>query len=364
MSRYKRNVAPLLERAIESLTLAIELFNRPAETARAHGVLILLQHAFEMLLKAGILQRTGNIHDDERRYTFGFDKCLRIATEDLSLLNKDERATLSILDAQRDQAAHYYVAVSEDVLYVHAQSAITLFDSLLSRAFSQSLADTLPSRVLPISTRPPRDLVVLLNSELTEVDRLLAIGTRHGAQAAARLRTVLSFAVGSREALERVPESEIEAAITRRRKMQEWEIILPEIAQLRLSTDGSGIPISMRISKQAGIPVRVAQPGEPVEGTLIKQEIDPWTVFNLSRDDLAEKLGLTGPRTHALIFELDLQSDPACYRELKKKSQIYKGYSKKALDRLRQAKKDLDVESVWLKYRERFTSRRPKGKNR
>ena len=52
MPRLKKNVAPLLERATDSLTLSIELFNRPAETGRSHGVLILLQHSFEMLLKA------------------------------------------------------------------------------------------------------------------------------------------------------------------------------------------------------------------------------------------------------------------------------------------------------------------------
>lgn len=356
MPKLKKNVAPLLARGIESLTLAIELFNRPADTARSHGVLILLQHSFEMLLKAGILQKTGTIHDREKRYTYGFDKCLTVATQELGLLTPDERATLSILDAQRDQAAHYYVEVSEDVLYVHAQSAVTLFDTLLKRAFGRSLADALPSRVLPISTRPPRDLMVLLSAELAEVDRLLAAGTRQGAHAAARLRTVLAFAVGSREGPDRVPETDIESAIARRRKKQEWATILPEIAQLRLDTDGSGIPISMRIAKQAEIAVRVAKPGEPVEGTLLKQEIDPWTVFTMSRDDLAKKIELSGPRTHALIFELDLQSDSECYRELRKKSQVFKGYSKKALDRLRAAKDDVDIEAVWLKQRGKLTS--------
>ena len=313
-----------------------------------------------MLLKASIHQRTANTHDREKRYTYGFDKCLTVAMQELSLLTQDERATLSILDAQRDQAAHYYVEVSEDVLYVHAQSAVTLFDELLRRTFSRTLADVLPSRVLPISTRPPRDLIALLSGELAEVDRLLAAGTRQGAQAAARLRTVLAFAVGSREGTGRVPETDIEATITRRRKREDWEVILPEIAQLRLSTDGSGIPISMRISKEASIAVRVAKPGEPVEGTLLKQEIDPWTVFTMSRDDLANKLGLSGPRTHALIFELELQADSACYKELRRKSQVFKGYSKRALDRLLQAKETLDVEAIWQKHRDKLTSaRRP-----
>lgn len=358
MPKLKKNVSPLLTRSIESLALAIELFNRPSESGRHHAVLILLQHAFEMLLKAGILQKTGSIHDREQRYTYGFDRCLAIASEELSLISADERSTLSILDAQRDQAAHFYVEMSEDVLYVHAQSGVTLFEALLGRAFGQTLTDYLPSRVLPISTRPPRDISILLSAELDEVDRLLAAEKRQGAQAMARLRTILAFTVGSRDATERVSEAEIEAVIAKRRKRQQWDLILPEIAQLRMSTDGSGIPISMRISKDAKIAVRVAKPGEPVEGTLLKQEIDPWTVFNLSRNDLAEKLGLSGPKTHALIYELEIQKDPECYKELRRKSQVHKGYSKKALDRLREAQKTMNIEDVWKKHKHKLTSRR------
>lgn len=302
MPRLKKNVAPMLERAIDSLTLSIELFNRPAETGRQHSVLILMQHAFEMLLKAAILQRTGSIHSKGERYTYRFDKCLSIMSNELKLLKSDERATLSILDAQRDQAAHYYINISEDVLYVHAQSGVTLFDELLERTFSRRLADSLPSRVLPVSTRPPRDLAVLLNSELAEVDRLLAAGRRLGAQAAAKLRTIIAFATGARqEKGERVTEMQIIAAIAKRRKNQEWDVILPEIAQLTLSTDGTGIPISMRIAKEARLSFKIAKPGETIEGTLLKQEIDPWTVFTMSREDLAKKLGISGPRTHALI---------------------------------------------------------------
>jgi len=356
MPKLKKNVAPLIDRAVDSLTLSIELFNRPAETGRHHGVLILLQHAFEMLLKAAILQRTGSIHAKGEKYTYGFDKCLAIMAQELNLLSNDERATLTILDAQRDQAAHYYIEISEDVLYVHAQSGVTLFDLLLKKAFSRSLADSLPSRVLPVSTRPPRDLSVLLNGELEQVDRLLAAGKRQGAYAAAKLRTILAFTTGSSQAEGgRVSEAQIEAAIARRRKSHQWSVILPEIAQLTLSTDGTGIPISMRIAKEAPLSFKIAQPGDPIDGTLLKQEIDPWTVFNLSRNDLAKKLGLSGPKTHAFIYELKIQSDPQCYRELQRKSQVFKGYSQKALMLLRDAVKTLKVDDIWAKHKSKLT---------
>jgi len=47
MPREKRDVKELKQRAIHSLVLAIELFNRPHEDGRPEGTLILLHHAFE-----------------------------------------------------------------------------------------------------------------------------------------------------------------------------------------------------------------------------------------------------------------------------------------------------------------------------
>jgi hypothetical protein len=354
MHRLKKNVGPLLDRSIESLTLAIEIFNRPSEIARTHAVLILLQHSFELLLKALILEKTGRVHEPDGRFSYSFARCLTVATEELKALTPDERSTLAILDAQRDQAAHYYAEVSEDLLYIHAQSAVTLYDKFLRKSFSVSLGSRMPTRILPVSSQPPRDLVALFDEELAEVDRLLELGKRRGAKAAARLRSVLAFATGAREESDRVSEDELSDAIARRRHGEAWEVILPEITQLRLSTDGSGVPISMRISKDAPAAVRIAKPGEDAVGSLLKQEVNLWDKFNMSRDDLAEKLALSGPRTHALIYELAIQDDDECYRELKRKRQIFKGYSHKALDRLRDGMKTLNLDEVWQRQKHRF----------
>ncbi len=356
MPKFRRDVQPMLERSIDSLTLGVELFNRPTDTARAHAVPILLHHAFELMLKAAILQRGRRIHDKASRYTFGFDNCLAVAEEELRLITKDERATLSILDAHRDTAAHFYAEISEDVLYVLAQSSVTLFDRLLTSAFKESLADRMASRVLPISARPPRDLSLLLAAELTEVDDLLKKGKRKGAQAAAKLRSILAFATAARDEAQRVAESELHAVIGKRRRGAAWDVILPEVAQLKLSTDGAGIPVTMKISKQGAIPVRIAQAGEAVEGIVVKQEVNLFDKFNLGRDDLALKLSLTGPRTSALIIDLEICDDPECYREIKIKSQVWKRYSPKALDRIRDAiASGVNVDEVWRRHRWRFT---------
>src|SRR5206468_1686520 len=95
---------------------------------------------------------------------------------------------------------------------------------------------------------------------------------------------------------------ELSSAIRKRRKGEDWSVILPEIAQLRLSTEGSGIPITLRITKTAPAAVRIAAPGEPAFGTVIKHEINVWDKFNLSLSSLAEELELSSSRTLALIL--------------------------------------------------------------
>lgn len=361
MPKAKRDVAELKKRAINSLVLGIELFNRPHDQGRAEGVLILLHHAFEMLLKAIIKDRTGTVHAKGEKYSFGFDKCLEVAQNGIKVISVDERATLSILDAHRDTAIHYYQDVSEDLLYLQAQAAVTLFDDLLSRTFKERLADCIPERVLPVSTRPPKDLKVLIDSELSQVDELLQAGSRKGIQAAARLRPILAMATATRSDAERVTEGELRKAINRRRRGDDWSVILPEVAQLKLETQGDGIPIFLRIKKDADIAVRVAKDGEPVIGTLIKQEVNIWDKYNLGRDDLAKKLGITGPKTSALIFELKIQDDQDCFKVLKRKSTIFKGYSKKALDKLQSAiDNGIDVDATWKKHRNRFGAKKRK----
>lgn len=92
-----------------------------------------------------------------------------------------------------------------------------MFDDLLTRAFTEKLADRIPERVLPISTRPPKDLQLLIDSELSQVDKLLQAGSRKGIQAAARLRPILALATAIRDDAERVTENELRAVISRRR---------------------------------------------------------------------------------------------------------------------------------------------------
>ena len=68
--------------------------------------------------------------------------------------------------------------------------------------------------------------------------------------------------------------------------------------------------------------------------------------------ELAKNLGLTEPRTLALIHYLELQKDVDCYWEFRMaKSTVFKRYSPLALNRLKQGKETVDMDLVWKQYR-------------
>lgn len=66
----------------------------------------------------------------------------------------------------------------------------------------------------------------------------------------------MAFATASRSDSERVSEAELRKVIGLRRQGEDWDVILPEIAQLRLVTEGDGVPISLRIQKDAEFALR------------------------------------------------------------------------------------------------------------
>lgn len=106
----KKEARILLEKAVNSLILSVELFNRPWDQGRVEAVLILLNHAFEMLLKAAILHRGGKIRERKAKQTIGFDKCVRVALSDgeIGFLTPEQALLLQSINSLRDAAQHHF----------------------------------------------------------------------------------------------------------------------------------------------------------------------------------------------------------------------------------------------------------------
>ena len=192
--KLKQEARVLRKKALSSLTAATTALNSPVDDGRVTLVLLSLQHAFEMLLKAALVQNGVSVFDKKLGRSLGFEKCVNLAEGNSAIkVTKDEAGTLRTIDAMRDDEQHWFNEVSEQLLYVHARAAITLFDELLQRVFGEHLADYLPTRVLPISTDPPRDLDVLIDEEYSQIAGLLKPGRRARHQARARIRTLLAM---------------------------------------------------------------------------------------------------------------------------------------------------------------------------
>jgi hypothetical protein len=105
----KKEVKILQAKGVESLMLSIELFNRPSDSGRTHGVLIFLDHAFEMLFKAIILHRGGRIREPRAKQTIGFDASVRKGLSDakLKFLVDNQALTVQMINSLRDAAQHH-----------------------------------------------------------------------------------------------------------------------------------------------------------------------------------------------------------------------------------------------------------------
>jgi hypothetical protein len=185
----KKETRLLLNKAGDSLLLAVEHFNRLDSRGRAEAVLILLDHSFEMLLKASLLHRGDAIRRKDEPQTIGFDECVRKALTGRSRFLTDEQAlTVQALNGLRDAAQHHLVELSEPLLYIHCQSGATLFGDVLATVFGTDLRSLLPTRALPLSTEPPQDVALLFAEETEAIRKLLQPGQRRRTEAFARLR--------------------------------------------------------------------------------------------------------------------------------------------------------------------------------
>jgi hypothetical protein len=328
---------------------------------------MLLQHAFEMILKAAIYEKRGTISDSRTSIAFKFDRCLGIARSDLHIVNEDQAQTLSILDGLRDCAVHNLIELTEQALYVHTQAAVTLFDQILRQAFGEHLADHMPTRVLPVSTTPPKDMLAFLDSEFTQIQELLSPGKHRRSEARGRLRHLVIMESSLSGEARQPTESEVDRIVRRVKRGDTWQAIFPSIAGVRLDTRWHGPIIAIRFTRQPeAAPVRIVREGMPgfEEATLVR-EVNLLDRYSMNLRTLAQNLNLTEPKTLALIRYLNLETDSDCYREFRMgKSPVYKRYSPEALKKLREALNSVHIEDVWRQcsYRGHVVGR-PKSKD-
>ncbi|MHB0874915.1 MAG: DUF3644 domain-containing protein [Anaerolineae bacterium] len=355
----RREAKLLLNKAIESLTLSVELFNRPYGVGREAGVLILLDHSLEMLLKSAIVHRGGRIQEKGSNETIGFKKCVAKARDEgaLRFVSPDQAVLLNSINGLRDAAQHYLIETSEHVLYVHIQAGVTLFDDILSAAMATRLVKHLPRRVLPVSTTPPTDLVALFSSEVEEVGKLLRPGARQHTHAMARVRALAILENAADGQTGQPSRGQLNGIVRQIRNDVDWSEVFPYLASVEITTTGSGPSLELRMTKREGVPVHDVPPDTPGV-PIATRRVAEQDYYSLGHKQLAQRVGLTPPKLTAVIRSCGLADDPDCAKVFRFGKSSHQRYSPKAIARVTEVLAETPVETIWTEYRARQTARR------
>lgn len=345
----KKEAKHLYQKAIDSLILSIELFNRPNDCCRVHGVLIFLDHSFEMLLKASIIDKGGKIKEKGAKETIGFSACIRKGFSDgtLKFLNEEEVLTLQSLNGLRDAAQHYTLEMSEQYLYFQAQAGLTLFRDITKRVFNIDLKTELPVRVLPLSTTPPMDIQAFFNTEVADIKKLLTPNSRKKLEATEKLRA-LAIMENSIQGNESQPSDiELKKLTNQLAKGSAWNQLFPGVSTLSFTQNGYGPSLDLRITKTEGVPITVVPIGTPGAAVVAIKRVNELDYYNLTLTELCTKTKVKQNKLLAAIKEMKIQANIDAFKEIRMGSQVHKRYSPLALDILKKELPKMDMEDVW-----------------
>ena len=349
----RREVRQLREKAINALVLSIDHFNRPWDRGRTEAVLIMLDHSFEMLLKAAIRHRQGKIRKPREKQTIGFDACVRKGLTDARVkFLTDERAlTLQAINGQRDAAQHYLVDMSEYQLYFYAQAGVTLFRDIHDEVFDQVLRVELPERVLPVSTTAPRNLTALFDREVDEIRALLVPRTRRKMDAVAKARSLAVLEGAVNGDYEQPGDRQLDEVCKRLSEGETWSSVFPGVASINMTAELDGPTLSLRLTKNEGTPVQILKESEGTGAVVAVRRVNELDFYNLGAMDLAKKVDLTPPKCRAVVDHLRLREDAEYFREIRIGKVRHARYSQKAIRRVQDALEAESMDEIWAKHR-------------
>lgn len=345
----KREARLLLDKASDSLVLSIEFFNRPHDRGRVPASLILLDHAFEMLLKAAILHRGGRIREKRAKQTIGFDACVRRALSDakIKFLNDEQALLLQSINGLRDAAQHHLLEVSETQLYMQAQAGVTLFRDLMKSVFEMNVNEFLPARVLPVSTTPPTDMAALFDSEIAEIKKLLGPGKRRKLEAEARLRPLAILDATIAGEKDQPTSADLQKIGMNLLNGVNWQDIFHGASAINLTTQGTGPSLALRFTKKEGVPIHLVPEGTPGAAVIGVKRVNELDFYSLGAKELAKKLGTSLNKAVAAVDHFKLRADVDCYKEVKIGKSIFKRYSPNAIKKLQQGLASTSIDKIW-----------------
>ncbi|RVJ51263.1 hypothetical protein CN166_27980 [Sinorhizobium medicae] len=350
--RLIRDARTLSNKAICSMRTAMSTFNSYDDEGRVCSVLLHLQHACEMLLKAVLVQKGVKVFDDKSGKSIGFERALNLCRQKHSL-TESEAGTMRMIDALRDAEQHWFTVVEEDVLFLQTRALITVFDSYMKRALELDLSSRIPARVLPVSTKPPGDFDFLVDREYQLIAELLKPGKRKRDEARARIRALLAMEGLAAEEVQ-ISEKDIDRIERAIKSGSELGEVFPRLNTIASKIEGDGPAITVRFSKKEGAPVKFVAADDPQSAAAVR-EVDLQKKFYLGATELAETLKLTPPRAVALRRFLKIDEDPSCCHTFEFGKQKLARFSDNARRKMKAALDGgVNMDQVWKEHRPGF----------
>ena len=332
--KLRQSARILKGKALASVRASVIAFNGLDDDGRVTNVLLRMQHAFEMLMKAALNQQGVTVFDKKSGKSIGLDRALNLAQNDPKIkLTNDEAGLIRTVDAMRDEE--------------HVRAAVTLFDDLLDRVFGERLASHIPRRVLPIGAEPPQDFQLLVDEEFERVRELLKPGRSMGAQARAQIRTLLAMEAHS-DPDTVVSDKDVTRVVKGMSEGKSREQVFPKLGGVSANLSGEGVELEVRFVKSGGMPVTYVSDGADASAVRV---VDLQKKYHLSKSDLAKKLGVTEPRATALRRHVGADTNPDMSNTFHMGKVRYLGYSDNAHKAMLAARDDLDMDEIWKAHR-------------
>lgn len=346
----KKEVKALKRKSEESMLLSVDHFNRVGDLGRPEAVLLLLDRALELLLKASISHRGMEIRERRNSNTIGFDTCVRRALSgDAAFITEDQAIGLQALNGLRDAAQHYLLDISEEHLYMQAMTGVTLYRDILRDVFSEELTTVLPKRALPLSTVVPTDVHTLFETETREIIKLLRPGLRRHSEVVARMRSITILDRNIQGEKSQPSDGDLMKLAKQLHEGKAWEDVFPGAAAINLTSEGTGPELSLRLSKKEGINVRLVPEGTPDASVIGVKRVNELDFYSLDHRALAKKVGLTSPKLTAVVRVYSLMDDPDVFKEIWVGKVPFKRYSPQAIARVQSILAEESIESIWAR---------------
>jgi len=319
---YEKYIHRLLHKSIEGMLLAIEIINKPSISYRLECFLFLLLNSWELLLKAKIISNTktyNSIKDtDSENRTLTFEKAV---WEIFPSVKNPIQKNLLLIEDLRNEAMHLFISVVPPNALPLFQASILNYENCIEEWFSRSLSEKIPyGMMFLVSEIDPSQFT--LNSPILK---------KHLSQET--IDALSNWQEKVKTALNELDDENI------------GKFAMPITINLSLVTNPKKADIIAEFDKLNDI-----KNGKTV--IVAERRINELDYYTFGLRKMANKIGISAPKTTAYVRYLQLQNDPECFKIITVDRSKFPRYSKKAVERIITAMKIDPPNEVWNWYRQ------------